>query len=65
MGMIHRSFFFIIRQSLYCVPVPGESFWVKKFDSGAEKLTPREMDSMQTESATPVQVRLQDLEGNE
>jgi len=43
------------RQSLYCVPVPGESFWVKEFDSGAEKPTPQEVDSMQTETAAPAQ----------
>jgi len=34
------------RQSLYCVPVPGETFWVKELDGGGKRT---EDEAMQTE----------------
>ena len=36
------------RQSLYCVPVPGESFWVKELDGGGKRT---EEEAMQTEGS--------------
>jgi len=40
------------RQSLYCVPVPGETFWVKEFDADVRPGEKAEEESMQTEPTT-------------
>lgn len=40
------------RQSLYCVPVPGETFWVKEFDADVRAGEKAEEESMQTEPTT-------------
>ena len=44
--------FFCRSQSLYCVPVPGETFWVKEFDADVRAGEKAEEESMQTEPTT-------------
>lgn len=40
------------RQSLYCVPIPGETHWVKDFDAGAKRKNPEETPMEEEEPRT-------------